>query len=66
MQNKSVFVGVSGIPIATADALREQARANNRSVSGEVRTMIEAQLFGTSVVLDAPPKTEKPKTKWTH
>jgi len=65
MQNKSVFVGVSGIPIATADALREQARLNNRSVSGEVRTIIEAQLFGTSV-LDAPPKTEKPKTKWTH
>jgi hypothetical protein len=65
MQKESVFVGVSGIPIATADALREQARANNRSVSGEVRNMIEAQLFGTSV-LDASPKTEKPKTKWTH
>jgi hypothetical protein len=64
MQKKSVFVGVSGIPIATADALREQARANNRSVSGEVRTMIEAQLFGTSV-LDASPNTEKSKTKWT-
>jgi hypothetical protein len=63
MQKKSVFVGVSGIPIATADALREQARMNNRSVSGEVRTMIEAQLFGTSV-LDA--QTEKTKTKWTH
>jgi hypothetical protein len=63
MQKKSVFVGVSGIPIATADALREQARANNRSVSGEVRTMIEEQLFGTSV---APPKTEKHKTTWTH
>jgi hypothetical protein len=65
MQKKSVFVGVSGIPIATADALREQARANNRSVSGEVRTMIEAQLFGTSV-LDAPSKTEKTKTTWTQ
>ena len=65
MQKKSVYVGVSGIPIATADALRNQARANNRSVSGEVRNMIEAQLFGTSV-LDAPSKTEKTKTKWTH
>jgi len=65
MQKKSVYLGVSGIPIATADALREQARLNNRSVSGEVRTIIEAQLFGTSV-FDAPPKTEKPKTTWTH
>jgi len=65
MQKKSVFVGVSGIPTAMADALREQARMNNRSVSGEVRTMIEAQLFGTSV-LDAPSKTEKTKTTWTH
>jgi len=65
MQKKSVFVGVSGIPTAMADALREQARANNRSVSGEVRAIIEAQLFGTSV-LDAFPKKEKHKTKWTH
>jgi len=65
MQKKSVFVGVSGIPTAMADALREQARMNNRSVSGEVRTIIEAQLFGTSV-LDASPKTAKPKTKWIH
>jgi hypothetical protein len=64
MQKKSVFVGVSGIPIAMADALREQARANNRSVSGEVRAMIGAQLFGTSV-LDAPAKTQKTKTTWT-
>jgi hypothetical protein len=66
MQKKSVYLGVSGIPIATADALREQARLNNRSVSGEVRAIIEAQLFGTSVVLDAPSKTEKTKTTWTH
>jgi len=44
MQNKSVFVGVSGIPIATADALRKRAQSNNRSVSGEIRTIIEDAL----------------------
>jgi plasmid stability protein len=39
-----VFIGVSGIPLDLAHELRQRARTNNRSVSGEIRDIIEAAL----------------------
>ena len=41
---KRVFIGVSGLSADAHDALRQRARSNNRSVSGEVRTIIEDAL----------------------
>jgi plasmid stability protein len=62
---KPVFIGVSGIPADVAHILRHRARANNRSVSGEIRNIIEdalAELSGAAIA--APTNTEQPKT-WT-
>jgi hypothetical protein len=62
MRKKSVFIGISGIPVQMADALREQARANNRSVSGEIRTIIESALAEFSGAShDARQNTEQTK-----
>jgi len=64
-KTKPVFIGVSGIPADVAHLLRHRARANNRSVSGEIRTIIEdalAELSGAAIA--APTNTEQTKT-WT-
>jgi plasmid stability protein len=61
-KTKPVFIGVSGIPADVAHLLRHRARANNRSVSGEIRNIIEAELSGAAIA--APTNTEQPKT-WT-
>jgi plasmid stability protein len=61
-KTKPVFIGVSGISADVAHVLRLRARANNRSVSGEIRTIIEgalAELSGAS--FDAPTNTEQTK-----
>jgi plasmid stability protein len=62
-KTKPVFIGVSGIPADVAHLLRHRARANNRSVSGEIRNIIEAELSGAAIA--APTNTEQPKT-WTY
>jgi len=63
-KNKSVFIGVCGIPAPVALLLRQRARANNRSVSGEVRNLIELTLSGA--VTTEPTNTEQNKTQtWT-
>jgi plasmid stability protein len=65
-KTKPVFIGVSGIPADVAHQLRHRARANNRSVSGEIRNIIEdalAELSGAAIA--APTNTEQPKT-WTY
>jgi hypothetical protein len=57
-----VFIGVSGIPLDLAHELRLRARSNNRSVSGEIRTIIEealAELSGAAIA--APTNTEQTK-----
>jgi plasmid stability protein len=64
-KTKPVFIGVSGIPADVAHQLRHRARANNRSVSGEIRNIIEdalAELSGAAIA--APTNTEQTKT-WT-
>lgn len=43
-QNKRTFIGICGLSRQTIEALRERARDNNRSVSGELREIIEAEL----------------------
>jgi plasmid stability protein len=68
-KTKPVFIGVSGIPADVAHLLRHRARANNRSVSGEIRNIIEtelalAQLSGAAIA--APTNTEPNKTTWTY
>ena len=40
-KKKSVFVGISGLSVELVKALRERAAENNRSVSGEMRTILE-------------------------
>jgi plasmid stability protein len=40
--------------------LRAQARRNNRSLSGELRHILQAHLSGASI--DAPTNTEQTKT----
>ena len=65
-KTKPVFIGVSGISADVAHLLRQRARANNRSVSGEIRTIIEdalAELSGAAIA--APTNTEPNKTTWT-
>jgi len=62
-KTKPVFIGVSGIPADVAHLLRHRARANNRSVSGEIRNIIEAELSGAAIA--APTNTEPNKTTWT-
>jgi predicted AlkP superfamily pyrophosphatase or phosphodiesterase len=41
---KRVFIGISGLSADTHIALRKRAQSNNRSVSGEIRTIIEDAL----------------------
>ena len=43
-KNKRTFLGISGLSPEAIKALRDRARANNRSVSGELREIIEAEL----------------------
>ena len=62
-KTKPVFIGVSGISADVAHVLRQRARANNRSVSGEIRTIIEGALAELSVAsIDAMTNTEQEKT----
>lgn len=44
VQNKRTFLGISGLSPKTIEAIRARARDNNRSVSGELREIIEAEL----------------------
>jgi len=41
---KRAFLGVNGLPVETMLVLRQRARQNNRSVSGEVRAILEGAL----------------------
>ena len=43
-QNKRTFLGISGLSPKAIEALRARARDNNRSVSGELRAIIRAEL----------------------
>lgn len=43
-QIKRTFLGISGLSPEAIKALRERARDNNRSLSGEIREIIEAEL----------------------
>ena len=43
-KNKRTFLGISGLSPDAIEALRARARDNNRSVSGELREIIEAEL----------------------
>ena len=43
-QNKRTFLGISGLSPKAIEALRARARDNNRSVSGELREIIRAEL----------------------
>ena len=43
-KTKSTFVGISGLSPKAIEAIRARARDNNRSVSGELREIIEAEL----------------------
>ena len=43
-KNKRTFLGISGLSRDAIEALRARARDNNRSVSGELREIIEAEL----------------------
>ena len=43
-KNKRTFLGISGLSPDAIEALRVRARDNNRSVSGELREIIEAEL----------------------
>ena len=59
---KRVFIGISGLSADTHIALRKRAQSNNRSVSGEIRTIIEdalAEISGAS--FNAPTNTEQTK-----
>lgn len=44
-KKKSTFVGISGLSPKAIEAIRARARDNNRSVSGELREIIEDQLL---------------------
>ena len=44
-KKKSTFVGISGLSPKAIEAIRARARDNNRSVSGELREIIEEQLL---------------------
>lgn len=44
-KKKSTFVGISGLSPKAIEAIRARARDNNRSVSGELRQIIEDQLL---------------------
>jgi len=43
-KKKSTFVGISGLSPKAIEEIRARARDNNRSVSGELREIIEDQL----------------------
>ena len=64
-KTKPVFIGVSGIPADLAHLLRQRARANNRSVSGEIRTIIEDALAELSGAAIAAPTNTEPNKIWT-
>jgi len=57
---KRVFIGVSGLTHDLLSELRAQARRNNRSLSGELRHILQAHLSVAS--FDAPTNTEQTKT----
>lgn len=44
-KKKSTFVGISGLSPKAIEAIRARARDNNRSVSGELREIIEEQIL---------------------
>ena len=44
-KKKSTFIGISGLSVKAIEALRARARDNNRSVSGELREIIRAELL---------------------
>jgi len=56
-KNKRPFLGISGLSPQAIEALRERARANNRSVSGELRAIIQAELSAMHPALGARPTT---------
>lgn len=41
---KPVIIGVNGVPEQLKRALREAARRNNRSLSGQIRAILEASV----------------------
>lgn len=41
---KPVIIGVNGVPEELKRALREAARRNNRSLSGQIRAILEASV----------------------
>lgn len=41
---KQVVVTISGLSKKLADALRRRAKDNNRSLSGEIRAIVEAHI----------------------
>lgn len=41
---KPVIIGLCGVPEELKNALRESARRNNRSLSGEIRAILEARM----------------------
>jgi len=56
---KRTFIGVSGLTHDLLDELRAQAQRNNRSLSGELRHILQEHLSGAS--LDARQNTEQTK-----
>jgi plasmid stability protein len=44
-KEKQVTVGVCGLPKTLVDALRARAKENNRSLSGEIRAIVEAYVI---------------------
>lgn len=52
-KKKSVFIGISGLSVELVKALRERAAENNRSVSGELRTILESCFAEQSSALTA-------------
>lgn len=45
---KQVTIGVCGLPKKMVDALRVRAKENNRSLSGEIRAIVEAYVIANS------------------
>jgi len=43
-KKKRTFIGVSGLPHDLLAELREQAQRNNRSLSGELRHILQAHI----------------------
>jgi plasmid stability protein len=47
-KEKQVTVGVCGLPKHLVDALRARAKENNRSLSGEIRAIVETYVIHNS------------------